>query len=84
MAAISQQVKERSSSINVLTVLTLILVDSVGGHPTDIGCVAQLFLSLPKISCAMQTPCSTRTVVVVVHRFHVFEYFCWSLSSFKQ
>ncbi len=33
MATISRQVKERSSSVNVLTVLTLILVDSVGGHP---------------------------------------------------
>ncbi len=34
MAAISQQVKERTSSVNVLIVpvLTLILVDSVGGY----------------------------------------------------
>ncbi len=30
MAVISQQVKEQSSSINVLTALTLILVDGIG------------------------------------------------------
>ncbi len=46
MGVISRQVKEQSS-INVLTVLTLILVDSVGDHPLCWRLyTAQLVLSL--------------------------------------
>ncbi len=45
MAAISRQVRERSSII-VLTVLTLILVDSTSGHPLH-WLLRSLAISLP-------------------------------------